>query len=129
MHVILLLWIYRRFLINRCLSNSLSVPPVIRSFQPSWFSTRSCLHHDETYKISSASVAKIVPKSIKIVSTDVRNIKFSRGSSPEPPYERGNTPSRALPLAFGTRKTSLMFYGRTTFQKPTTALLPVLYLN
>ena len=41
--------------------------PVKRSFQASWFSTRTWLYHNETYKISSASRVKIVPKCIKIV--------------------------------------------------------------
>ena len=52
-------------------------------------------------------------------------IKFSRGRSPEPPSRR----EKECPLscspptpANGTRKTYLMFHGRTTFQKPTTAL-------
>ena len=41
--------------------------PVKSSFQASWFSTRTWLYHNETYKISSASRAKIVSKCIKIV--------------------------------------------------------------
>ena len=115
--------------------------PVKRSFQASWFSTRTWLRHlnlngllvprqteiphqgggggcarreispwlsqemrtwthsyTETYKISSASRAKIVPKCIKIVCTDVRKYKiFLGGDPPNPTYERGNVPFCALP--------------------------------
>ena len=135
--------------------------PVKRSFQASWFSARTWLHHNETYKISSASRAKIVPKCIKIVCTDVRKYKIFSGVIPRTPLTRGEVPPLVLspkcikivctdvrkykifsgeiprtpltrgevpPLvlsptrAFGTRKTSLIFHGRTTFQKTTTAL-------
>ena len=95
--------------------------PVKRSFQASWFSTRTWLCHNEIYKISSASRTKIVPKCIKIVCTDVRIYKIF----PEPPLREGECPLSCSPptRAFGTRKTSLIFHGRTTFQKPMTALL------
>ena len=56
--------------------------PVNRSFQASWFSTRTWLHYYETYKISSSSRAKIVTKCIKIVSTDVRKYKILSGEIP-----------------------------------------------
>ena len=95
-----------------------------KSCQDSWFSTRTWLHHNETYKISSVSRAKIVPKLIKIVSTDVRNYKIFSGEIPQTPLTRGGCPLSCSPptRAFGTRKKSLIFQGRTTFQKPTTAL-------
>ena len=53
------------------------------------------------------------------------NINVSRGRSPEPPLREGECPFSCFPptCAFGTRKTSLIFHGRTTFQKPTTALV------
>ena len=66
------------------------------SFQAPWFSTRTWLLY----------VSKIVSKCIKIISTYI-------------PYERGNTPSRALPLLVPS---ALVIHGRTTLQKPTTAL-------
>ena len=67
--------------------------PVNRSFRASWFSTRTWLHHNETYKISSASRTKVVPKCIKIISTDVRKYKIFSGEIPRtPPYEGGIPP-------------------------------------
>ena len=56
----------------------------------SWFSIRKWLHHDETYKISSASRAKVVPKCIKIVSMDVS------GEIPRTPLTRGGVPPLVL---------------------------------
>ena len=94
-----------------------------RSFQALWFSTRTWLHYNETFKISSASRAKIVTKCIKIVSTDVRKYKFFSGEIPRTPLTRGGLTT--LVLSPYSRKTYLMFHGRTTFQKPTTALTVV----
>ena len=50
---------------------------------------------------------------------------FLGGPSPNPPYERGYDPFSCSPpaRAFGTRGTPMAFNSRTTFQKPTTALL------
>ena len=57
-----------------------------------------------------------------------RHVKFKNFLGrlpPNPPYERGYDPlscSPPPPRAFGPRGTSTAFNGRTTFQKPTTAL-------
>ena len=138
-------FIFQNLLKRACYSSIMDIPPVPnqptsfifpqrsfgkanplkRSFQASWFSTRAWLHHNKTYKISSASRAKIVPKCIKIVCTDVRKYNIFSGVIPRTPLTRGGIPFSCSPpfRAFGTRKTSLIFHGRTTFRKPTTALL------
>ena len=56
-----------------------------------------------------------------------RHLKFKNfigGDPPNPPYERGSNPLSCSPPArdFGPRGTPTAFNGRTTFQKPTTAL-------
>ena len=42
--------------------------------------------------------SKHCQKCIRIASTDILNLKSFSGEVPNPPYERGNNPSRALPL-------------------------------
>ena len=107
MHVILPSWIYQQ-----PLSNSLSVP----SAGPiGAFSTRTWLHHNETFKIGSASMAKIVPKCIKIVSTDVRKYKILSGEIPRAPLMGGVMPPLVL-SPFGTHKTSLTFMAGPLFK-------------
>ena len=65
------------------------------------------LHHQQTD-------LKYRTVKYKIFSGEIPPTPLTRGGRPPP----GSPPTRA----FGTRKTSLIFPGRTTFQKPTTAL-------
>ena len=141
----IIFFIFQNLLKRACYSSIMDVPPVPNrptsfilsqrsfgkanpvkmSFQASWFSTTTWLHHNETYKISSASRAKKMSQSA--LKSSVRtsgNVKFSRGRSPEPPLREGKCPLSCSPptRTFVTRKKSLIFHGRTTFQKPTTAL-------
>ena len=147
--------------------------PVKRSFQASWFSTRTWLRHLNLngllvprqieiphQGVGGAPGGKLVPGSHKryelghtvilkpiksaalhgqklsqsALKSSVRtsgNTKFSRGRSPEPPLREGECPLVCSPptRAFGTRKMSLILHGRTTFQKPTTAMLIHIYVT
>ena len=66
-------------------------------------------------KIGSASMAKIVPKCIKIVSTDVRKYKILSGEIPRAPLTGGVMPPLVL-SPFGTHKTSLTFMAGPLFK-------------
>ena len=111
MFVNIIFFIFQNLLKRACYSSIMDIPPVPnqptsfifpqrslgkanpvkRSFQASWFSTRTWLYHTETNKISSTSRAKIVPKCIKIVRTDVRKYKIFRT-----PLTRGGMPPLVL---------------------------------
>ena len=66
---------------------------------------------------------KLSQSALKSPERTSGNKNFLGGDPPNPPYERGNPPSRALPqLVPSALVKRLIFYGRTTFQKPTTAL-------
>ena len=129
MHVILPSRIYRRFLINRRLSYSLSVPSARQilwkgAFRLHGFRPGHGFIIVKPIKSAALQGQKLSQSALKSSERTSGNIKFSRGRSPEPRLREGECPLSCSPptRAFGTRKTSLIFYGRTTFQKPTTAL-------
>ena len=109
-HDIILSWnIYRRFLINQCLSNSLGVPSARpHSFRP----VRGFIMSQ-----------KLFQSALKSFLRTSGNIKFSRGRSPEPPLQEGVMPPFVLSPYSCLRHSLMSFHGRTTFQKSTTALL------
>ena len=66
--------------------------PVKRSFQASWFSTRTWLYHNKPIKSAALQGQKLSQIALKSPEWTSGNINFLGGDPPNPPYERGIPP-------------------------------------
>ena len=109
-------FIFQNLLKRACYSSIMDIPPVLGNQPTSFkfpqrsfgkanpvnmsFQASSCVFDQDmpslSYKINSASGAKIVPKCIKIVSTDVQKYKIFSGEIPRIPLTRGVIPPLVL---------------------------------
>ena len=100
--------------------NSENFENVVHSLVVGFETRLKCLYNKPNF------TSKHGLKNLRIASTYILNLNFFSGGGgpPNPPYERGKPPLVLSPArAFGPRRTPMAFNGRTTFPKPTTALV------